>query len=152
MSGVVCVLVDSRGLSRPIRESWLDALQADAVWYVGDPLGAPDPEDAQATYPQVELSAVDLGTAWLERGDESVRVVAVVDAIDALLEAADAGLPPTRVVLVALDGGEDGERLAAGVIVSSADLRALDTLASRGFEIVIQSLPRVTPRPWSVRG
>lgn len=152
MSAVTCVLVDSRGLSRPIRDAWLDALRADAVWYVGSPIGAPEPDEASAPVPQVEMSAVDLGTAWLERDDDDLRIVAVVDNLRSLIEAAEAGLRPTRVVLVALEGGDESERLAAGVLASEGDLGALETLAARGFEVVIQSLPRVTARPWSARG
>jgi mannose/fructose/N-acetylgalactosamine-specific phosphotransferase system component IIB len=98
------------------------------------------------------MDARELAAAWVAPADAERNVVAVVDSVVALLDAARSGLPASRIFVVYLEGGDDGERLAASVVASPADLAALRELSERGFELLLQALPRVTARRWAPRG
>jgi len=140
--------VDVRGLSRAIVDQWLPHVDADAAWLItgSEPLG-PLP-DALST-PCIAMTPNDLAALVHESNTEDdLRVLVVFASIQSLERAADAGLPPARVTCIQL-GDEEAERtrLGTGLHVSDVELELLRSIQARGFELLAQALPNVTPRP-----
>lgn len=141
------IFLDNRGLSRPIEELWNPSLGIDVVW-----MTSPVPEveinlSTDAT-PCLELSPADIAALSAEMNDTSGRVLAIFESIAELDEAANFGLKPRPVTIVSL-GTPDAIRVAPNVFFTPDDQRILTGLIRRGFELKIQPLPNVTPRPWT---
>lgn len=140
------ISLDDRGMSRPIEEIWIPNLSIDVVWMTAP---APDEEinlNAGST-PTLELSPADVAALSAEFTDERGRVLVVFDTLEALLQASNFGLSPSRVTIVSYTP-EGGVRVAPNVHFTQEDQQRITVLTARGFELFIQPLPNVTPRPW----
>lgn len=141
------IFLDDRGLSRPIEEIWVPELNIDIVWMTAP---APDVEInlSSGTTPTLELSPADVAALSSEFNEDSGRIMVIFDSLASLDEAHSYGLTPRRVTIVS-HNPEDGVRVAPNVLFQEEDHRRISRLIQRGFELYIQPLPNVTPRPWT---
>lgn len=140
------IFLDDRGISRPIEEIWIPDLRVDVVW-----MTAPAPDDeinlSTGKTPTLELSPADVAALSAEFTEDSGRIMVIFESLESLVQSVNFGLAPRRVVIVS-HGPEDAARVAPNVHFTDEDLARLSHLTLRGFELYIQPLPNVTPRPW----
>lgn len=144
------LFLDARGVSRSIAELWVPDLDADSVWFIGPAERAPDPDLARDLVPVMTLAPLEVAAVVAEPIAEERRVLAVFASLEALQDAAMAGLGPAEVTLLHMGDPEAGERVAADVHVDAEQRVALRFLERKGFSFSVQPIPNVTPRPWSV--
>jgi mannose/fructose/N-acetylgalactosamine-specific phosphotransferase system component IIB len=145
MDDVLWIHINDRGLTRQMDELWVPQLRADVIW-----LSAADNSQVVSAYterliPIIEASPGEIAALAAEQHEEGRRALAVFRSLDALLEAADFGLPPQTVNFVALQS-DPGTRIAPGVWLNQDDLEFARELHRLGFELIVQPLPNVTRR------
>jgi mannose/fructose/N-acetylgalactosamine-specific phosphotransferase system component IIB len=139
------LLLDDRGISRPIEELWIPALDPDLVWWIADDDIPPDA--IGESLPAVVLSPTQWAAAAAERPDPAIhRILVVFTSLEQLTLAARFGVQPQPVTVVHRRCGDDCPRIASQVYLEPAELLRARTLADQGFEFHIQAIPRVTSR------
>lgn len=146
MNNHLWLVIDDRGLSRPIRELWVHALNIDVIWTTGT-ISAEEIDLAKESSPALELSPADIAALSSEFSDEQGHVLVVIDRLDALQEAIDFGLEIDEVTIVH-HLNPDGERVGPHAFFSAEDLEIVQRLVRRGLKFFIQAIPNVTARPW----
>lgn len=140
------IFLDDRGLSRPVEEIWIPELSVDIVWMTAT---APDDEInlSGGGIPKLEISPVDVAALAAEFTGDSGCVIAIFDSLEGIVEASNHGLPARRITIVSYVA-DDGVRVAPNVHFDEQDHARIALLTERGFNVIIQPLPNVTPRPW----
>lgn len=146
MNNHLWLVIDDRGLSRPIRELWVHALSIDVIWTTGK-TNAEEIDLNQEASPALELSPADIAALSSEFSDEKGHVLVIIDNLTALQEAVDYGLEINEVTIVH-HLSDDGERVGPGASFSHDDLEIVKGLVRRGLKFFIQPIPNVTARPW----
>lgn len=146
MNNHLWLVIDDRGLSRPIRELWVHALNIDVIWTTGT-ISAEEIDLAKESSPALELSPADIAALSSEFSDDQGHVLVVIDRLAALQEAIDFGLEIDEVTIVHHLNPE-GERVGPHAFFSAEDLEIVQRLVRRGLKFFIQAIPNVTARPW----
>jgi|GEM_PF-4376534 len=146
MNNHLWLLIDDRGLSRPIRELWVRALNIDVIWTTGK-ISADEIDLNAETSPALELSPADIAALSSEFTDDKGHVLVVIDSLQSLQEAVDFGLEIDEVTIVHHLNPE-GERIGPNAFFSEEDLEVVKRLVRRGLKFYLQAIPNVTARPW----
>lgn len=146
MNNHLWIFIDDRGLSRPILELWVPALNIDVIWTTGKTIEDEIDLNAEAS-PALELSPADIAALSSEFTDEQGHVLVVIDSLKSLQESIDFGLDIPEVTIVH-HVKPDGERIGPSATFASEDLKLVENMARGGLKFYIQPIPNVTARPW----
>lgn len=146
MNNHLWIFIDDRGLSRPIREFWVQTLGIDVIWTTANA-----PEDDidfnEEASPALQLSPADIAALSSEFTDEQGHVLVIMDSMRALQEAVDFGLD-IREVTIVHHVEEDGTRIGPNAAFTDESMRRVEQMARGGLQFFIQPIPNVTARPW----